>query len=362
MCKGGWLVAACVLTVSGAVCLEGGAACNTGSFQVPSGARYPFAFGLGTSSYQVEGAVQEGGRGISVWDTFAHAPGKTRHGETGDLADDVYHRFRDDVELMKAAGLRNYRFSVAWPRILPNGTGQINWEGVKFYSDLVDALLAACITPLVTLFHWDTPQQLQDEYGGWASPRIVDDFADYAEVMFRALGDRVKHWTTLNEPHSFCQLGYGYGIHAPGIKSDSEVHWCAYHSSLAHAAAVERFRGIVPGAKIGLATPIHYYFPFDASSKEDEEAVMRANDWQYGIYIDPIYKGDLPQRVRQELPWLPVYNQRQKRMLAASRPDYFGFNYYTSKAISNRPSSPPGYYAVSVHLTTIQTSTWWWRG
>ena len=174
-----------------------------------------FIWGAATASYQIEGAWDEEGKGESIWDRFSHTPGKVDNGDTGDVACDHYHRWRDDVVMMKELGLNSYRFSIAWPRVLPTGRGKINQIGIDFYSQLVDALLEAGIKPFVTLYHWDLPQSLQAE-GGWPARMIVDAFVEYADVVSRALGDRVKNWITLNEPWVSAFIGYRDGRHAPG--------------------------------------------------------------------------------------------------------------------------------------------------
>ena len=179
-----------------------------------------FLWGSATASYQVEGAVHDGGRGPSIWDTFSHTPGKTANGDTGDVADDFYHLYPGDISLMKQIGLKTFRFSVAWTRIFPRGTGQPNQPGIDFYNCLVDALLAAGIQPFCTLFHWDLPQTLQDK-GGWESRDTAKAFADYAAVTSGFLSDRVKHFMTMNEMRSFVELGYSQGIHAPGLQVDA---------------------------------------------------------------------------------------------------------------------------------------------
>jgi beta-glucosidase/6-phospho-beta-glucosidase/beta-galactosidase len=181
-------------------------------FSFPDG----FLWGAATSAYQVEGGVKDGGRGESTWDAFAHTPGKTHKGDTGDVAIDHYHRFKEDVQLMKQIGLKIYRFSIAWPRIIPGGVGEVNEEGVKFYNDLINELIANDITPFVTLYHWDLPLALLTEYDGWLGEHIHKQFADYARVCFERFGDRVKNWITLNEPWVHSIMSFCTGIHAPG--------------------------------------------------------------------------------------------------------------------------------------------------
>ena len=194
-----------------------------------------FIWGSATSSYQIEGAWQEDGKGLSIWDAFSHTPGKTNNSDTGDIACDHYHQFKEDVKLMAALGLKAYRFSISWPRIQPKGYGEVNEAGIKFYSDLIDKLLAHGIEPWGTLYHWDLPLALQLEYDGWLNPRIADFFADYAKLCFERFGDRVKNWITLNEPWVVSILGYGQGVFAPGRVSNSEPYLAAHQLLRSHA-------------------------------------------------------------------------------------------------------------------------------
>jgi beta-glucosidase len=214
-----------------------------------------FLWGSATASYQVEGAVKEDGRGVSIWDTFSHTPGKTNNGDTGDVADDHYHRYKEDIQLMKAMGLQTYRFSVAWPRIFPNGTGTPNPKGIDFYSRVVDELLANNIQPYCTLFHWDLPQALEDKYGGWQSRETSEAFANYAGYVAQHLSDRVQHFMTLNEMRSFVDIGYRDGRHAPGLKlSVAKVNQVRHNAVLAHGLGVQAIRAHAKaGTKVGLA-------------------------------------------------------------------------------------------------------------
>ncbi|GDY14532.1 beta-glucosidase [Planctomycetota bacterium] len=210
-----------------------------------------FLWGAATAAYQIEGAATAGGRKPSVWDTFSKTPGRVCTGETGDIACDHYHRFESDVRLMAELGIRNYRFSVAWPRILPDGTGAVNETGIDFYKRLLDCLQQHGITPHCTLFHWDSPQALEDRYGSWRSRQIADDFAAYVDVVVRRLGDRISDWMTINEIPCFTDLGYGVGKpgrHAPGtvVASRKEVHQTVHHALLAHGKAVQAIRAASP--------------------------------------------------------------------------------------------------------------------
>ncbi len=222
----------------------------------PAARSFPqgFLWGSATASYQVEGAVNEDGRGPSIWDTFSHTPGKTNNGDTGDVADDHYHRYKEDIDLMKDLGLKTYRFSVAWPRVFPQGTGTPNPKGLDFYNRMLDELLAAGIQPYCTLFHWDLPQALEDK-GGWQSRDTSEAFANYAGYVAEHLSDRVHHFMTLNEMSSFVDIGYRDGRHAPGLKlPPAGVNQVRHHALLAHGLGVQAIRAHAkPGTKVGLA-------------------------------------------------------------------------------------------------------------
>ncbi len=218
------------------------------TFQFPDN----FLWGAATSSYQVEGAWQEDGKGESIWDRLAHTPGKIVDGSNGDVACDHYHRWAGDIDLMQSIGLQAYRFSIAWPRILPQGTGEVNQAGLDFYSRLVDGLLAAGITPFATLYHWDMPQALQDR-GGWPARATVDAFVEYADVISRHLGDRVKNWITHNEPWCVSFLSHQIGEHAPGWKDDwGAAFRAAHHVLLSHGLAVRVIRANSAGSEVGI--------------------------------------------------------------------------------------------------------------
>ncbi|BDA49688.1 beta-glucosidase 6 [Coccomyxa sp. Obi] len=309
-----------------------------------------FLWGVASAAYQVEGAYKDDGRGMSIWDTFSHTVGKTAHGHNGDVAVDFYHRYEADIAMMRSLGVKMFRFSISWPRILPQGTGRVNKLGVQFYSKLIDALLAAGIEPHVTLYHWDLPQALQDKFGGWLSEKSIKAFAGYAEVCFKAFGDRVRYWTTFNEPWSFIFIGYGMGIHAPGRCSDRQVcvegdsskePWVVTHNVLlAHAAAVEHFRALMPHGNISINLNAEWSEPL-TSSVLDKEAAQRNLDFILGIYADPIFLGDYPATVRARVPDLPEFTAEQRASLKGSA-DYFALNHYTSRYVSHDDASPTG--------------------
>ncbi len=221
-----------------------------------------FLWGTATAAYQIEGAVNADGRGPSIWDTFAHTPGKTHNNDTGDVADDHYHRYRDDIQSMKALGMAAYRFSIAWPRIFPQGTGAPNPKGLDFYNRLVDELIANGIEPFATLYHWDLPQALQDR-GGWETRDTASAFADYAGHVADKLSDRVKHFFTLNECAAFVELGHGSGVHAPGLKlPPGRLNQARHHVLLAHGLAVQAIRARSrAGTQVGPAENISVAIP-----------------------------------------------------------------------------------------------------
>ena len=251
-----------------------------------------FTWGVATSSYQIEGAAFEDGRGPSIWDTFCRTPGKVADGDHGDVACDHYHRYRDDVALMKRMGLPAYRFSVAWPRILPTGTGATNAAGLDFYDRLVDALLEQDIEPWVTLYHWDLPQALQDR-GGWPSRDIVDAFVHYADVVSRRLGDRVKHWITHNEPWCVCHLGHLSGEHAPGIQDGAQMLRAIHHVLLSHGRAVPVLRRNSPGAEVGITLNLQPVYPA-SPSMWDVEVARKVDAMFNRWYMDPLYGRGYP--------------------------------------------------------------------
>lgn len=251
-----------------------------------------FVWGTATSSYQIEGAAQEDGRGESIWDRFSKTPGKVRDGTSGDVACDHYHRFREDIALMKSLGLQAYRFSIAWPRILPSGRGTANEAGLDFYSRLVDALLEAGIVPYVTLYHWDLPQVLENE-GGWTSRRTAEAFVDYAVLVAKRLGDRVKKWITHNEPWCTSMLGYEQGIHAPGHFKPSAAIAASHHVLLSHGLAVPALRAEVPGAEVGITLNLTPAVPASPSGA-DYDAYRHFDGYFNRWFLDPLHGRHYP--------------------------------------------------------------------
>ncbi len=299
-----------------------------------------FVWGAATAAYQIEGAPAEDGKGPSIWDTFTQRPGVIEDGTNGDVACDHYHRWRDDVVLMRALNLDAYRFSIAWPRILPAGRGATNQAGLDFYSRLIDGLLAVGVTPYVTLYHWDLPQTLEDE-GGWLRRGIVDDFQHYADVVTRALGDRVRHWTTLNEPWVFTWTGYGLGEDAPGLKLGARGALAAtHHALLAHGATVPIIRANVPDASVGIVLDLNHVEP--ASDRPaDVAAARRWEGCQNRWYLDPVFKGRYPDDM------LALYGADVPAILPgdleriAAPLDYLGVNFYRRSVAGAGTDLPP---------------------
>lgn len=297
-----------------------------------------FLWGAATASYQIEGAAQEDGRGPSIWDTFCRTPGKVLNADNGDVACDHYHRYNEDIGLMADLGLKAYRFSVAWPRILPTGTGAVNEAGLAFYDRLVDALLAQGIQPFATLYHWDLPQPLQDA-GGWPNRATVDAFANYTDVISRRLGDRVKHWMTINEPWVAAFLGYGIGVHAPGISDPKAALQAAHHLLLGHGRAVSILRANVSGVKVGIVPNPSWVDPA-SDSEEDIAAARRHDGFLNRWYIDPIYKGEYPADM-WALYGAAVPDIHDGDMAIISQPtDFLGVNNYQRSVIKHGGQAP----------------------
>jgi beta-glucosidase len=302
--------------------------------------RFPtdFSWGFAASAYQIEGAVTEDGRGVSIWDTFARRPGAIADGSTGDIACDHYHRYADDVRVMAQLGARAYRFSVSWPRILPGGTGTPNQPGLDFYGRLVDALLEAGIRPMLNLFHWDLPQALQDR-GGFADPQVVGWFSDYAAVLASSLGDRVKDWMTFNEPAVFAYLGHADGEHAPGVRDWPTAIRVADHALRAHAAAGTAIRARVDGARVGIAFDVNQVAPATGSELDR----LGAEHWSAARdawFLDPLFGRGYPARGLEVHRAAGHLDGVELDDPPAGQLDYLGLNYYrrdSVHALSDRP-------------------------
>ncbi len=290
-----------------------------------------FKWGTATAAYQIEGAYNEDGRSPSIWDVFAETPGKVLNGDTGKVAVDHYHRFKDDIRLMQDLGVSNYRFSLAWSRLFPDGKGTLNQKGADFYHRLIDELLKHGIEPAVTIYHWDLPQILQ-ETGGWQNRDTAYYFQAFAETVFKLYGDRVKTWITHNEPWCSAYLGHYTGIHAPGIQNSQAALKAAHHILYSHGLAAEAGHQLVPDAKIGITLNLNPIYP-ETPGSQDEISVnlhdVVSNRW----YLDPVFKGKYPIELAQIFGELPD-ELREEDMKIISQPiDFLGVNYYSYAVI-----------------------------
>ncbi len=298
-----------------------------------------FLWGAATAAYQIEGAASEDGRTPSIWDTFSHTPGKTVDGDTGDVACDHVHRYRDDVALMTELGLAAYRFSIGWPRVQPGGRGPANPKGLDFYQRLVDELLGAGITPWITLYHWDLPQELEDA-GGWPARDTAARFADYATLVHGALGDRVPYWTTLNEPWCSAFLGYASGAHAPGRQDAGDALRAVHHLLLGHGLAVEAIRAADPRAQVGITLNVHAVSP---ATPDDVDAARRIDGLGNRLFLDPLLRGEYPADVLADLADVCDFAHVQDGDLATiSAPlSLLGINYYSRHVVAGPDPAVP---------------------
>jgi beta-glucosidase len=301
--------------------------------------RFPdkFLWGTATAAYQIEGAPDADGKGPSIWDTFSHLPGKIEHGDNGDVACDHYHRYRDDVALMADLGLNAYRFSISWPRVQPSGSGAANAAGLDFYSRLVDALLERGITPFITLYHWDLPQALQD-HGGWGNRETADRFGEYAALVGRHVGDRVKHWITFNEPWAFVVIGHLWGMHAPGATDLRLTYQSSHHVNLAHGDAVRALRAAVPGSVIGITQVSQPAYPA-SDSDADVEAARRFDSFVNRWYWEPALLGAYPAEVLERLGGNAPRIEDGDAQRMSPKIDFFGHNSYSRAVVQDDPSS-----------------------
>ncbi|CAN1236275.1 Beta-glucosidase 24 [Linum grandiflorum] len=316
-----------------------------------------FLFGAAVSAYQTEGAAMEDGRGQSIWDEFTHKhPEKIVDKTNGDIAADSYNFYKKDIAMLKQMGMKAYRFSISWTRIIPSGklSGRVNQKGIQHYNDVINEVIAQGLIPFVTLLHFDPPQALEDEYGGFLSKQIVNDFRDFADVCFRTYGDRVKHWTTINEPHTFSYGGYDSGGMAPGRcttagkdkceKGDSAVepYLAAHNQLLAHSAAVALYRQKYQATQKGMISIVlnsDWFIPY-TSSKEDIDAAQRALEFSFGWFMDPVTTGDYPKIMKDMVgSRLPKFTPEESQLLKGSL-DFLGLNYYTGRYASNYAGPP----------------------
>lgn len=313
---------------------------NTG-FSFPS----DFLWGTATASFQVEGAANEGGRGTSIWDTFCRRPGAVAFDHTGDVATDQYHRYEEDVQLMYELGAHSYRFSIAWPRIQPDGSGAFLPNGFDYYNRLVDALLEKGIDPSVTLYHWDLPQALQDA-GGWPNRETALRFADYARAVYTALGDRVTRWITLNEPWCTAFLGYDHGIHAPGIQDKQQTYATIHHLNLAHGLAVTAFRE--SGLKGDIGITWNLATPRPATRREEDlHAADRSADGPSRMFVDPVFGRGYPERHLAALPEVTMPVEPGDLEIIAQKIDFVGMNYYNESVVAYDPQAPEEFRMVN---------------
>src|SRR5215831_781506 len=328
--------------------------------------RFPegFYWGVGTSAYQIEGAWNEDGKGVSIWDTYAHTPGKIANDDNGDVANDHYHRYREDVALMKSIGATAYRFSIAWPRIFPDGTGQPNPKGIDFYDRLVDELKSAGIEPFVTLYHWDLPQTLQDTYRGWVSKETGKAFADYAGYMAEKLSDRVRHFFTINEFRSFVEGGYqgfdvqvggGKTVHlggAPGIRlSNGDLNQVRHHAVLGHGLAVQAIRaGGRAGTRVGFAENMLIAVPFinaPTHVKAAETATRELNADFTTVMLEGRYTDAYLRKAGADA---PKFTDEELKTIASPL-DFVGINVYKPNLYVEPSQEPPGYRSIPINAS-----------
>jgi beta-glucosidase len=305
-----------------------------------------FIWGAGTSAYQVEGAVREAGRGLSIWDTFSRTAGKTHNAETGDVAADFFHRYKDDIQIMKNLGLKSFRFSIAWPRIFPNGVGMPNPQGLDFYHRMIDALLEADIQPFCTLYHWDLPQALQNK-GGWENRDTAKAFADYAGYTACKLAGKVKHFMTMNEMRTFVEQGYALGTHAPGLRLDAtRVAQLSHYVALGHGLAVQAIRALaMPDTKIGIADNVIAATPA-IESGEHIEAARKAMREENAMYLTVLQEGLYTDQYLKRLgSCAPKFTAEEMRIICSPL-DFIGINIYQPTYV-RADDSEIGYSVVS---------------
>lgn len=289
-----------------------------------------FLWGSASAAYQVEGAMEEDGKKKSVWDKFVQIPGKTFKGSTGEVAVDHYHRYKEDVKLMAEQGLKAYRFSIAWSRIIPDGDGAVNEKGLQFYDNLIDELLKYDIEPIVTLYHWDIPQALQDKYMGWESRQVIEDFTRYAEILFKRYNNKVNYWVSLNEQNIFITLGYRMAAHPPNVKDEKRMYAANHIAHLANASVIKRFRELDMQGKIG---PSFAYGPTYALNSQPLNQLAAENNEAFNahLWMDIYVRGEYPSVVWKYLKTqglAPEFEPGDSELLKAGKPDFMGLNYY----------------------------------
>ena len=296
-----------------------------------------FLWGSATAAYQIEGAWDVDGKGPSVWDNFVRISGKTYKGTNGDVAIDHYHRYKEDIALMAEQGLKAYRFSLAWSRIFPENMQTVNEKGLKLYDNLINELIKCGIEPIVTLYHWDIPQYLQDAYLGWESRQIIEDFTTYAETVFKRYGDRVKYWVSLNEQNVFISHGYQMASHPPAVTDEKRMYQANHYANLANAAVIEKYHSLNLGGKIGPSFAYTPAYPIDAKP----ENVLAAENWEElraYFWMDVYARGEYPRIIWN---WLeenclaPETQPEDFELLKRAKPDFIGLNYYQTTAVAS---------------------------
>ena len=325
-----------------------------------------FIWGVATAAHQIEGAWLEGGKGLNIWDAYSHTPGKITNGDTSAIACDHYNRYEEDIDLIADLGAGGYRFSISWARIIPDGKGAVNQEGIDFYNRLIDGLIAKGVTPFVTLYHWDLPLALQMEDDGWLSYSTAEAFAKFAEVCFEAFGDRVDHWMTFNENWCTAVLGYGTGLFAPGRISETDPYVVGHNLLLAHGLAVQSFRRGEYAGQIGIANNCDFREPL-TDSEEDRAAAQESLEFFYGWLTDPVVFGEYPAIMRERLgDRLPEFTAEQKELLKGSA-DFLGLNHYTthfasrSDQVANAVASVDGNGGMSDDQNVVLSSDPEWH-
>ncbi len=315
-----------------------------------------FLWGVSTSAYQIEGAWNEDGRGPSIWDAFCHQPGHIADQTTGDTACDHYHRWREDVQLLRDLGVGAYRFSISWPRVLPEGTGRVNEAGLDFYDRLVDVLVGAGIQPWPTLYHWDLPQALQDR-GGWPERSTVAAFVGYAEMVAKRLGDRVRGWITHNEPFIAAVYGHYTGSHAPGWRDPRATMQAAHHMLLSHGEATKALRAQRSATPVGIALSLAPVDPASAAAP-DQAAAQRLDGWLNRWYLDPLFRAAYPPDLLGHLgPLAPAMEAADLATIAVPL-DFLGINYYT-RVVARHDPAEPVLQAGTVTPAGVETSMMW---
>lgn len=345
--------------------------------------RNDFLWGSASAAYQVEGAWDKDGKGPSIWDIYTKKPGTTYKDTNGDVAVDHYNKYKEDVALMAEMGLKAYRFSISWSRIYPNGRGEVNEGGLKFYENLIDELIANNIKPIITIYHWDLPQYLQDLYGGWESREIIEDFNNYCITLYKRFGHKVKHWVTLNEQNVFIGLGYMTALHPPGVKDNKRMLQANHIANLANAKAIQSFRTYVPNGMVG---PSFAYGPtYSYSCKaEDILAAENAEDINSHWWLDIYCRGSYPSfalKYYEKLGIAPIIEDGDLELLEKGKPDFIGINYYrtgtvqmnelngvgmangmntTGKKGTAEESGIPGIYK-SIRNPNLESTNWDWE-